>query len=180
MSSMSVATGLYVGRFQPFHRGHLFAVRYALKRAKNLIIVIGSSQKSHELRHPFTLGERIEMIQLAMKEARIPASRLLLVPIQDVEIHPTWVSLIEYSCPSFDIAFSNDPLTIRLLKEAGYRVESVKLQNREELSGTKIRENMLLGRPWTHLVPRSVYSYIKKIHGEERIRQISSTYVDRE
>jgi len=174
MAEKQFSTGLYVGRFQPFHLGHLFAVRYALKRANNLIIAIGSSQKSHELRHPFTLGERIEMIRLAAREARIPASKFIIVPIPDVEIHPTWVSLVEYSCPSFEIAFSNDPLTIRLLKEAGYRVEKVELQRRNELSGTAIRENMLKGRPWAQSVPISVYSFIKRIRGEERIRQIAS------
>jgi len=165
-------TGLYVGRFQPFHLGHLYAVRFALGQVNRLIIVIGSSQRSHESRHPFTLGERIEMIRLAMEEARVPASRYQLVPVPDVDVHPTWVSLVEYSCPRFDVSYSNDPLTIRLLKESGYRVVKVVLQQRNDLSGTSIRERMLRGMPWEHLVPRSVASYIKKIHGEARIREI--------
>jgi nicotinamide mononucleotide adenylyltransferase len=45
---------------------------------------------------------------------------------------------------------------------------------RNELSGTAIRENMLKGRPWAKSVPKSVYSFIKSIRGEERIRQIAS------
>lgn len=163
---------MYVGRFQPFHLGHLYAVRYALKTVDRLIIAIGSSQKSYEPRHPFTLGERIEMVLLAMGEARIPASRFLLVPIPDVEVHPTWVSLLEYSCPSFGVAFSNDSLTIRLLRGGGHRVLKVPLQERADLSGTSIRERMSRGEPWEHLVARSVASYIKKIDGEERIREI--------
>lgn len=168
------STGIYVGRFQPFHLGHLYAVRHALKEVRRLIIVIGSSQRSYEPRHPFTLGERMEMIRLATEEAHIPPSRFIMVPVPDVEIHPTWVSLVEYSCPSFDMAFTNEPLTTRLLKEAGYRVVAVPLQERNDLSGTSIRERMSRGMPWEHLVPRSVASYIKKVHGPERIREIAS------
>lgn len=175
MVDRRLSAGVYVGRFQPFHLGHLYAVRSALKSVRRLIIVVGSSQSSHELRNPFTLGERIEMIYLAMGEARIPASKFLVIPIPDVEIHPTWVSLLEYSSPSFNIAYSNDPLTIRLLEEAGYKVERVALQRRTDLSGTSIREKMLRGEPWSHLVPKSVASFIRRIHGDERIRELASS-----
>ena len=33
---------LYVGRFQPFHNGHLEVVRHILSRADELILVIGA------------------------------------------------------------------------------------------------------------------------------------------
>ena len=36
--------GLYIGRFQPFHNGHLSVVREALKHCNNLIIVVGSAK----------------------------------------------------------------------------------------------------------------------------------------
>ncbi|MEM3596417.1 MAG: adenylyltransferase/cytidyltransferase family protein, partial [Candidatus Bathyarchaeia archaeon] len=55
--------GLYVGRFQPFHLGHLEVVRSILNRADELIIAIGSSQYSHTRRNPFTAGERVTMIR---------------------------------------------------------------------------------------------------------------------
>ncbi|MEM2915309.1 MAG: adenylyltransferase/cytidyltransferase family protein, partial [Candidatus Bathyarchaeia archaeon] len=57
---------LYVGRFQPFHLGHLEAVKYMLRNSKEVIIVIGSAQESHTLTNPFTAGERVYMIRLAL------------------------------------------------------------------------------------------------------------------
>ena len=54
--------GLLIGRFQPFHLGHLDAVNFALSQVENLWISIGSSNKSHEQRNPFTADERKEMI----------------------------------------------------------------------------------------------------------------------
>ena len=34
-----MSTGLFIGRFQPFHRGHLATVKYALKKVDALVIV---------------------------------------------------------------------------------------------------------------------------------------------
>ena len=53
---------LFVGRFQPFHYGHLHAVESILKENDELLLVVGSAQMSHEPDNPFTAGERIEMI----------------------------------------------------------------------------------------------------------------------
>ena len=64
-----VYRGLYVGRFQPFHLGHLDAIKYALKQADELVIVIGSAQYSHNANNPFTAGERLIMVRQALFEA---------------------------------------------------------------------------------------------------------------
>jgi len=54
--------GLFIGRFQPFHLGHLDAIRFGLSKVENLWIGIGSSNKSNEKRNPFTADERKDMI----------------------------------------------------------------------------------------------------------------------
>ena len=43
--------GFLIGRFQPFHLGHLEAVKFALSNVNHLYIGIGSSNKSNELRN---------------------------------------------------------------------------------------------------------------------------------
>jgi nicotinamide-nucleotide adenylyltransferase len=60
-----VYRGLYVGRFQPFHLGHLDAIKYTLKEVDELVIVIGSAQYSHNANNPFTAGERLVMVRQA-------------------------------------------------------------------------------------------------------------------
>ncbi|MEM2975778.1 MAG: adenylyltransferase/cytidyltransferase family protein, partial [Candidatus Bathyarchaeia archaeon] len=47
--------GLFVGRFQPFHLGHLTAVKNILKSVDELVIIVGSAQYSHRLDNPFTV-----------------------------------------------------------------------------------------------------------------------------
>jgi nicotinamide-nucleotide adenylyltransferase len=112
-----VRTGLFVGRFQPFHRGHLEAVKYALGVVDRLVIVIGSAQRNYEPRNPFTLGERIEMIWRTLRAEGL-LDRVLMVPVQDVENHATWVRLVVTSVPEFSIVFSNDQLTLELFRAA--------------------------------------------------------------
>ena len=124
--------GLFVGRFQPFHNGHLAAVRYALKRVDYLYIVVGSAQRSHERYNPFTAGERIMMIKAALNEAHVPSNRWMLIPVHDAESHSVWTATLKSTVPKFDIVFSNDTLTIRLLKEEGIRVVPVPYLNRSD------------------------------------------------
>jgi len=49
-----VKRGLFVGRFQPFHLGHLGVVKDILNEVDELVIVVGSAQYSHRIDNPFT------------------------------------------------------------------------------------------------------------------------------
>ena len=53
---------LFIGRFQPFHKGHLKIIQNISKEYDEIIIGIGSSQYGHALENPFTIDERITMI----------------------------------------------------------------------------------------------------------------------
>lgn len=166
---------LYVGRFQPFHLGHLEAIRYILKRAKEIIIAVGSSQESHTLENPFTAGERIYMIRLALNEIGVDPSRYYIIPVADIKIHSLWVSHVCSQVPKFDVVFSNEPLTRRLFIESGFKVESIPFYKREVCSATEIRRRMLLDLNWEELLPKSVAEYIKEIKGVERLKDLTKS-----
>jgi nicotinamide-nucleotide adenylyltransferase len=168
-----MTTGLYVGRFQPFHLGHLQAVNYILERVDELAIVVGSAQHSHTIENPFTAGERIAMIRLALREARIPGDRYSVIPLPDDEFHKVWVAHLLSQTPSFDMVYTNEPLTFRLLKESGLKVERIPMFNRRKLTATEVRSRILKGGPWEELLPKSVSRYLKQIGGDDRLRDIS-------
>jgi nicotinamide-nucleotide adenylyltransferase len=165
--------GLFVGRFQPFHLGHLGAIKNALEHVNELIIMVGSAENSHSDKNPFTAGERVEMILSALREAHIDPSRYLVVPIRDVHIHATWVPFILSQTPKFDVVFTNEPLTSRLFKEREYRVERIPFLQRHDYSATEIRKRILKGKNWESLVPKSVAELLVRIHGIERIRELA-------
>lgn len=168
-----MTTGLYVGRFQPFHLGHLEAVKHILSHVDDVIIVVGSAQHSHTTENPFTAGERITMVRLSMKEAGVDSGRYLVMPLPDAEFHKVWVAHILSQTPEFHVAFTNEPLTGILLKEAGLRVEKLPFHHRESYTATEVRRRMLNTGNWEELLPSSVAKYVKSIGGVERIRDLS-------
>ena len=170
-----VKRGLLVGRFQPFHKGHLAAIKDVLKEVDELVIVIGSTQYSHRKDNPFTAGERVTMIRKALEEAGIPAARWWIVPVPDVHVHMVWVAEVAGYTPKFDEVYSNEPLTKRLFLEAGFKVKSFPLHKREVYSATEIRERMLNGKGWKRLVPKSVAKVIEQIGGVQRLQDLAKT-----
>lgn len=53
---------IYIGRFQPFHNGHLETLRAALKESANVILVFGSDKVARNIKNPFTSEERERMV----------------------------------------------------------------------------------------------------------------------
>jgi len=170
-----VKRGLFVGRFQPFHKGHLEAVKDALKEVDELVIVVGSAQYSHRIDNPFTVGERLTMIRKALDEAKIPMGRCWIVPVPDMHVHMMWVAEVVGYTPKFDVVYANEPLTRRLFIEAGYKVKPVPFHQREVYCATEIRERMLKGKNWKTLVPKSVAQYIEEIDGTQRLKDLNKT-----
>ncbi|MCS7125639.1 MAG: nicotinamide-nucleotide adenylyltransferase [Aigarchaeota archaeon] len=167
--------GLFIGRFQPPHIGHLTAIKKILQECDEVIIGIGSAQFSYTLKNPFTAGERIEMIRLMLKEENMPLEKVIFVPIPDIGEHSLWVSRVKALTPRFDIVYSNNPLVQILFQDEGYVVKPIELYRRDELVGTLIRKKMIEDEDWREYVPSSVVEYIESIKGVERIKQIIRT-----
>ena len=173
----TVKRGIFVGRFQPPHKGHLGAIKNILKKVDELVIIVGSSQYSHRLNNPFTTGERIIMIRRALEEEGIQSSRYWIIPVPDVQLHMLWVSQIVGYSPKFEVVYTNEPLTRRLFIEAGFKVEPVPFIKRRIYSATEIRKRMLNGKNWEELVPKSVVHFIKEVDGVARLRDLTKTDV---
>ena len=169
------AVGLYIGRFQPFHLGHLEVVKLILSKVDELIIVVGSAQYSHTKSNPFTVGERIRMIRESLKEAKINLDRVQITPITDVNVHGIWVHHISLYVGKIDTVFSNDPLTSQLFNEARFRVDSIPFFKREVYSSTEIMNRILTDHNWRELVPKSVSNIIDSIKGVERMMTLLHT-----
>ena len=53
---------VYIGRFQPFHNGHLSVIKKAEEIADSVLVLVGSANASPSIRNPFTYNERRDMI----------------------------------------------------------------------------------------------------------------------
>ncbi|HEU4606231.1 MAG TPA: nicotinamide-nucleotide adenylyltransferase [Nitrososphaera sp.] len=168
-----VTTGLFVGRFQPFHKGHLATVKFALAKVDQLVIVVGSAQKSHEPKNPFTAGERVRMIKESLDSDKVDAGRILIIPVPDVDVHSLWTRQVDMLVPKYDVVFANDPFTLMLFRERGVKTVEAPLVDRSEMQATEIRKKMAMGEGWESLVPDQVAMIIKEINGVERVKAIA-------
>ncbi|HEV2192882.1 MAG TPA: nicotinamide-nucleotide adenylyltransferase [Nitrosopumilaceae archaeon] len=162
--------GLLIGRFQPFHKGHLAAVNFGLSQVENLWIGIGSSNKNNEKRNPFSADERKEMILSSLDKSILNRVQIFYIP--DVNDHAKWTYHVDSIVPKYDVIFSNDDFTTTLYQKRGIKVISVPLLQREVISGTNIREMMAMGKNWMELVPEGTKNVLLKIDAERRLSKI--------
>jgi len=162
--------GLLIGRFQPFHLGHLDAVLFGLSRIENLFICIGSSNKSNERKNPFSAEERREMITLSIEPSI--TDRIKIFDIPDVGDHEKWIFEIDKIAPKYDVVFTNDEFTKTLFEKRKISVISVVLKDREKFSGTNIRNLITEDKNWRDLVPQGTRNVLDSINAKERLKNM--------
>jgi len=167
---MSTTRGFLIGRFQPFHDGHVQLVEEIATEVDELIVGIGSADDSHTVRNPFTAGERIMMITKTLETVSITT---YTVPIEDLNRNSVWVSHVRSMSPRFDVAYSNNPLVIQLFIEAGVEVRQTAMFDRDHLKGSEIRQLMIEGGDWEQYVPEPVVEVVDEVNGIQRIRTIA-------
>lgn len=172
--------GLFIGRFQPLHLGHIEAIKFAMRQLSTLIIAVGSAQISYELRNPFTAGERIKMIRNTLIHIdEIDIRNILIIPVPDINIHALWTHNLDLLVPSYDVIFTNDPFTIALFQERQKKIVQPLLFERQKFSGTKIRENIVKKENWKNLVHFETVKVIEEINGIERLTLLWEKYKER-
>lgn len=169
---------LVVGRFQPFHAGHLSLVEQAASSYDEVIVAVASAQNNHLPRDPFTAGERIEMVRRALADAG-PAdalARCIVLPVSDRPDNAAWAAHLRSALPPFGAVLTGNAYVAMLLSGAGVKVDRPRMVERERYVGSGIREMMARGdRTWESLVPRAVASYVNEIGGPERVRTIAAS-----
>lgn len=74
---------VFIGRFQPFHKGHLHNIVVALDNSKKIIINIGSSFNAPNIKNPFSFEQRKLMILGDLELAGVDLSCVEIEPLAD-------------------------------------------------------------------------------------------------
>ncbi len=162
--------GLLIGRFQPFHLGHLEALRFALSRVEKLWIGLGSSNRPVEKNNPFSAQERTEMILSSIDDDS--RQRVWIYHIPDLDNHIKWIEKIDAIVPKFDMVFSNDELAGHLYSRRGVPVAPIPFLNRDKLSGTHIRDLIAGDQKWDDLVPEGTRNFLIETGARERLKNL--------
>lgn len=159
---------VFIGRFQPFHLGHKAVIDEALRRADNVIMLIGSANLPRSLRNPFTVSERATMIKGAYSEAE--AARIHCVGLDDALYNDTrWLQYVQAAIKTVTGDLTADIGLIGHSKDSSsYYLSlfpnwgSVSVANYHNLSATPIRDGYLMGAlPIAERTPESTRQVLK-------------------
>jgi nicotinamide-nucleotide adenylyltransferase len=153
---------IFVGRFQPFHKGHLKAIKWILKREKEIFIIIGSSQESLTKNNPLSFLDRKKMIKETLLAEGI--KKFKIYGVADFPNDIFWVKEILRKTklkPEEVVVFTKNPWTKRCFEKMGMKVKPHPLFFRG-LSATKIREKILKHKNWKNLVPKTVWLFLNR------------------
>lgn len=167
-----------MGRFQPFHNGHLELIRQVLEKCDDVIIAVTGSQFNYIHMDPFTAGERIEMIRNSLLESDTSPRRYIILAVENQPNVYTWFSYLKAALPPFDVVYSGNEYVAMLLADSGISVVAPKMVSRQTLNATTIRNMMVQCDDWRDLVPAAVCRVVDSIHGTERLKTILKSDTD--
>ncbi|MHA1777920.1 MAG: nicotinamide-nucleotide adenylyltransferase [Promethearchaeota archaeon] len=154
--------GLFIGRFQPFHLGHLKMIQFALTQVDFLKIGIGSSQYQDTIQNPFSYLERFQMITESLEENGISTHQYKIYPIPDMHNADLWVKMVVKTVGKFHIFFSNSEWTRQLFQKQGYQLGILQIFEFRKFNGSIIRKRIQQKEPIDSLVPVAVVRFIKR------------------
>jgi nicotinamide-nucleotide adenylyltransferase len=186
---LAPSRGIYIGRFSPFHNGHLDIVRSMVENhgVDNSIVYIGSCNSKPSYRNIFSYEQRLNYTKIAIKnDGGINNMKILGIP--DFSNDDTWInhilSVSKYIFNSEGNTIKNDQFIfyggstedLSCLIDRGL---NVKIYNRYskslKTSASEIRDDLLQGRDIAHKVPYGIIDHVKndfKIRFDHYIRNL--------
>ncbi len=157
-------TGVLIGRFQPFHKGHLYLLQESLKLADRIIIGIGTANRV-DPDNPWTTKERRAMIERVLEKEKLKSRVIKIVDVNDyLEDDEKWYREVDKEVGSVELVVGNNDWVNDLYKRyAAYPVDTthVDLYKRYLLEGYKIRELIRKGGVWQDRVPEYLVDLIR-------------------
>ena len=111
--------GLILGRFQPFHLGHLRLIEAVKDDNLEPMICIGSAQEGRTKDNPFTTEERRIMVEAVVS---CLDCEYQIYEIPDVNNNDLYIAHLKTFVPDFDTVYSGNSLVLNCSKQLGTRL----------------------------------------------------------
>lgn len=149
-----------VARWKPVHLGHAAVLRGLMRNAERVSIGIGSSNII-DARNPFSAAESAEML------ARVVgvSTNVTIFEVPDLGDGPRWRDWLVERLGDVDLFVTANPCVaslMRVVMPVAHPVHFVPEAERIALNATMVRQRMLAGEPWDHLVPPAVAAYLRE------------------
>jgi nicotinamide mononucleotide adenylyltransferase len=181
--------GVIHGRFQVLHNDHLTYLLAGKARCDHLVVGItnpdpilsredeADPRRSTPLANPLTYFERYTMVVATLLDADVAYDRFSVVPFPI-----NLPDLYRYYVPTdavFYITICDQwgQRKFDLLTSVGLKVEVMWRRTPETkgLAGSEIRNSIIDGKPWEHLVPKSTANLVKKWNIRERLKKLKGS-----
>lgn len=95
-------SGIFIGRFQPVHQGHVHALGIAASQVDKLYILVGSANQCRSIKNPWTYQERVSMLRTKLRTANITNYEVL--PLNDYRYSDSqWMSDVRATVEHYDM-----------------------------------------------------------------------------
>jgi bifunctional NMN adenylyltransferase/nudix hydrolase len=137
-----------IGRFQPFHLGHLALLRHALEVAPRALLVVGSAGGPRQVKNPFSAAERLQAIRDSLTPEQ--RQRVAFATVRDYYDEPRWAGAVkaavarETSGPVALVGFHKDDSSSYLSIFPQWR--ELMLPRQAPIDGTELRRLYFTGR----------------------------------
>lgn len=159
---MEQQTCLFIGRFQPFHKGHLLVLQGMVKVCSRVVIAIGSCDTCGDDENPFTAEQRRDMIQAALQDVDIiPQFDINFIEVPDMDSDEEWTKHVLEAAGDVHTLWTGNPDVITCFEGSGINIQEIK--EVPGISGTEIRRLRKEGGDWKSMVPSAVADAISKI-----------------
>jgi len=94
--------GIFIGRFQPVHTGHVHALGIAASQVDKLYILVGSANQCRSIKNPWTFQERVSMLRSKLRNVNI--SNYEILPLNDYRYSDSqWMSDVRATVEHYDM-----------------------------------------------------------------------------
>lgn len=176
---------VFIGRFQPFHNGHLETLKQALAVAENVLILIGSANVAPTIRNPWSVLDRRGMILRALTMLPIAPGRVEIDTLDDVPYNDNaWVQQVQKQVAKWSaeggqrtgiMGFKSDHTSYYL--DLFPQWETVTVEEKVIIHATDVRRALFTGDTIRD-VPDKVVNYLDgwKSRSAEEYRRLQDEY----
>lgn len=149
---------LLIGRFQPFHLGHLYLIKKALKNSDTLVIGIGSANIIDD-NNPLDYETRLKIIKAVVYKENLTDKILKIVPLDDFYDDKIWLENVKKRVGEFNLVVGNNDWVNLIMEKASYKVLREPYFKRYLYEGWRIRELIKQKKRWLDRVPDYLRNY---------------------
>lgn len=160
-----MTTGIFIGRFQPVHQGHVHSIGVAASQVDTLYILVGSANQCRSIKNPWTYQERVQMLRKKLRSANI--SNYEVLPLNDYRYSDSqWMSDVRATVEHYDMG---TPILFGHMKEGNdyltwfpdWKFKSI--ESDYKINATQVRQRMFdLNDPDMPETVRDDYAFYQK------------------